>query len=45
MISCHNCDGTGYIWNGEGSSLDEDNYDLCSICDGYGILEDEVDED
>lgn len=41
-FACHNCDGTGYVYTGEGSMLDEDNYDLCVLCDGYGFLE-EVD--
>ena len=39
-ISCYHCDGTGYIYNGTGSTLDEDNYDICEECGGYGLLED-----
>lgn len=44
-FACHNCDGTGYIWNGVGSTLDEESYDICPHCGGYGYFEDPPEED
>lgn len=41
---CHNCDGTGYIYTGSGSTLDENNYDPCPHCDGYGFFEEVLNE-
>lgn len=46
-FACHNCGGTGYIYNGSGSTLDEDNYDNydnCPHCDGYGYFEEILNE-
>lgn len=44
-ILCQNCGGTGYIYIGEGSTLDENNYDNCPICDGYGVVNEDEDAD
>ena len=45
IIPCPNCGGTGYVYTGSGSMLDEDNYDNCRTCDGYGVIDDQLPEE
>lgn len=40
-LECKNCYGTGSVYCGFGSYLDEDNYDTCEECSGEGVIESE----